>query len=62
MECPECQQSLMVASSKYESDKDSTEVYSVLTMVCINPKCDNYSGPNLNEPKKIANVVRKKVN
>ena len=62
MQCPECSQPLMVSNSKYESAEGSTEVYSVLTMVCVNPKCPNYCGPNLNEPLKIATIVRNKVN
>jgi hypothetical protein len=62
MQCPECQQPLMVANSKFESAEGSTEVYSVLTMVCVNPKCPNFAGPNLNEPLKVAQVVRNKVN
>lgn len=62
MQCPECQSNLMVANSKFESSEGSTEVYSVLTMVCVNPKCGNYAGPNLNEPLKVAAVVRNKVN
>jgi hypothetical protein len=52
----------MVANSKFESEQGSTDVYSVLTMVCVNPKCSNYCGPNLNEPLKVAQVVRNKVN
>ncbi len=62
MECPECKQPLMVANSKFESAEGSTEVYSVLTMVCVNPKCPNYCGTNLNEPLKVAATVRNKVN
>ena len=62
MKCPECRAPLMVSSSKYESEEGSTDVYNVLTLVCINPKCDNYSGPNLNEPQKVAEIVRRKVN
>jgi hypothetical protein len=62
MQCPECNQPLMVANSKFESATDSTDVYSVLTMVCVNPKCPNFAGPNLNEPLKVAQVVRNKVN
>jgi hypothetical protein len=31
-------------------------------MVCVNPKCGNYSGPDLNNPLKVAAVVRNKVN
>ena len=71
MECPECKAPLMVANSKFESDVDSTDVYSVLTMVCVNSKfdpvkkawvCSLYCGPNLNQPLKVAAVVRNKVN
>jgi len=61
MECPECRQPLMVASSKFESAVGSTEVYSVLTMVCVNHKCPNYAGPDLNSPLKVAEIVRNKV-
>lgn len=62
MQCPECQSNLMVANSKFESAEGSTEVFSVLTMVCVNPKCGLYCGPNLNEPLKVAATVRNKVN
>lgn len=62
MQCPECGSPLMVSSSKYESAEGSTEVFSVLSMVCVNPKCGTYCGPNLNEPRKVAAVVRNKVN
>jgi hypothetical protein len=61
MQCPECNQPLMVANSKYESEQGSTEVYNVLKMVCVNPKCSNYAGTNLNEPLKVAATVRNKV-
>lgn len=62
MQCSECGAPLQVANSKYESAEGSTDVYSVLTMVCVNPKCPNYAGPNLNEPLKVAAIVRNKVN
>ena len=62
MECPECKQPLMVSNSKFESEVGSEDVYSVLSMVCVNPKCANYAGTNLNEPLKIAEIVRNKVN
>ena len=61
MQCLECNSPLMIASSKYESEVGSNEVYSVLTMVCVNPKCNNYAGPNLNQPLKVADTVRNKV-
>lgn len=71
MECPECKAPLMIANSKFESEAGSTDVYNVLTMVCINSAvdpvkkthvCSLYCGPNLNNPLKIAAVVRNKVN
>lgn len=62
MQCPECNRPLMVANSKFESEQGSTEVYNVHTMVCVNPKCSNFAGPNLNEPLKVAATVRNKVN
>lgn len=62
MQCPQCKAPLMVAKSEYKSEVDSTDVYNVLTMVCINPKCDNYAGKDLKKPLKIAETVRNKVN
>ena len=38
MKCPECGSPLMIANSKFEAEttENGTEIYSVLTMVCIN--------------------------
>ena len=52
----------MIANSKFESEEGSTDIYSVLTMVCVNHKCPNYSGADLNNPDKVAAVVKNKVN
>lgn len=71
MTCPECGQPLKIANSRLESEKDSTDVYSVFTMVCVNSKidpltrkqvCSMFCGPDLNNPRKVAKVVRRKVN
>ena len=62
MKCEECGADLQVAHSQYKSEAGSTEVFVELTMVCVNPKCSNYCGPNLNEPLKVAATVRNKVN
>lgn len=71
MQCPECKQPLMVSNSKLSSEVGSTEVYSELTMVCVNsridpvnktPVCSLYCGPDLNNPLKVAATVRNKVN
>jgi hypothetical protein len=60
----------MIASSKLESDVGTTDIYSVLTMVCINsaidpvkkqPVCALFCGPDLNKPLKTAATVRNKV-
>jgi hypothetical protein len=62
MQCPECNSPLQVSNSKFESEQGSTDVYSVLTMVCVNPKCGLYCGKDLNNPLKVAQTVRNKVN
>lgn len=62
MNCEECKAPLQISHSEYKSDQGSTEVYCELTMVCVNPKCSLYCGPNLNEPLKVAATVKNKVN
>jgi hypothetical protein len=62
MKCDACGANLMIAKSKFESDIGTTNVYNVLTMVCINPKCDNYCGSDLSQPLKITAEIRDKVN
>jgi hypothetical protein len=54
-----CGSDLKVAKNTFKSKKDSEDVYSELTMVCINPKCPEYAGMNLNKPKKFKTVSRK---
>jgi hypothetical protein len=61
MQCPECNSPLMASNSKFESAEGSTDVYSVLTMVCVNPKCGTYAGTNLNKPLKVAKIIKNKV-
>jgi hypothetical protein len=69
MRCPDCGEDLKVADSKFQSDIGSTDVYSELTMVCVNsridPKtklhvCTLYCGPDLNNPRKVAATVKHK--
>jgi hypothetical protein len=62
MECKLCKENLMVSENKFESDINTTEVYSVMKLVCTNPKCDGYCGTDLNKPIKVAETVRNKVN
>jgi hypothetical protein len=62
MECPECKAPLNVARGEFKSEQGSTDVYLEQTLVCINPKCPNFCGPNLNQPLKVAAVVKNKVN
>lgn len=72
MKCPECGSNLLISNNKFETKTtdDGIEIYSVLTMVCINsrvdpvkkaPVCSLYAGPNLNKPLKVAATVRNKV-
>ncbi len=67
MKCPKCNSSLKIASSKIKPKRDwlpfvKTQVFNEITLVCINPKCENYSGTDLNNPQKIVTTVRNKVN
>ena len=62
MQCPECGSPLMISNNKLVSEVGSTDIYSELTMVCVNPKCGTYAGPNLNNPLKVAATVKNKVN
>ena len=48
----------MVAKGKISSELDSTEVYNTLTLICINPKCADYSGPDTSNPAKVAETIR----
>lgn len=59
MKCSQCDSNLMIGDSKLVSDKDSTDVYSELKMVCINPKCPNYGGSDLNKATKYETVRNK---
>jgi hypothetical protein len=61
MECKECHSEFMIADSKLTSEVGSTDVYSELNLVCINPKCPNYAGSDLNNPKWYT-TVKNKVN
>lgn len=62
MKCTQCQNDLIVANMKFISDKDSSDVFQEQQLVCINPKCVNYAGRNLNKPKMISETIRNKVN
>lgn len=71
MQCPECNSPLMIANSRFISEEGSTDVFNELTMVCINgeidpnnkkPKCSLYCGTDLNNPLKVVQKIRNKVN
>ncbi len=51
----------MIAGSKFVTEIDSTDVYNEMKMVCINPKCDDYGGRDLNKAT-IFQTLRRKVN
>jgi hypothetical protein len=61
MNCPSCGASTRIASSKFESAVDTTDVYSVMIMVCVNPECKDHES-NLESPSKIVETIRNKVN
>lgn len=61
MKCEKCGGKMMIAESKYVTEIDSTDVYNEMKMVCINPKCDDYGGRDLNKASKFQ-TLRRKVN
>jgi hypothetical protein len=61
MNCPACGASTRIASSKFESDVGTTDVYSVMIMVCINPACTNHE-TNFESPSIVVETIRNKVN
>ena len=72
MKCPECGSPLIISNNKFETETtdDGIEIYSVLTMVCINSAidpvkkthvCSMYAGADLNKPLKVATTVKNKV-
>ena len=60
--CPLCNSDLQIADSRLKSEEGSTDIYSELDMVCIDSRCPNYSGKDLNNPKTVVETVRNKVN
>jgi hypothetical protein len=61
MKCEKCGGKMMIAESKFVTEIDSTDVYNEMKMVCINPKCDDYGGRDLNKASKFQ-ILRRKVN
>lgn len=61
MKCDKCGGKMMIAESKFVTEVDSTDVYNEMKMVCINPKCDDYGGRDLNKASKFQ-ILRRKVN
>lgn len=64
--CPKCNGRLMICKSYYETKNGDTpdletEAYIVQQLVCINEKCENYAGTNLNYPAKIVDTVKKRL-
>jgi len=59
VKCKYCDGNLVIADSKLVSEVDTTDVYSELKMVCINPKCPNYGGTDLNKATKYETVRNK---
>jgi len=61
MNCPTCQSSLRIATSTFESEVGSADVYNVQHLVCVNPDCANHE-TNLESPSKVVDTIRNKLN
>lgn len=56
--CPACGRQLFIGPSEFVSEAGKQSVYNKLSMVCINPDCKNYSGPDTKNPKKVAMEIK----
>ena len=56
MQCPGCNQNLLIANSHPISENEEIKI--IQTLVCINQNCDLYAGKNLNKPNKIAKIIK----
>ena len=58
MKCKLCDQNLVIADNEESSPIGTTEIITRLTLVCTNPNCANYCGPDLNADNlKVAETV-----
>lgn len=55
MQCPECKQELRIAKTSYGVKEGKP--YCFQDMVCINKRCTNYTGEDLNQPAKIIQTL-----
>lgn len=62
MKCKQCDFDLMIAKSDFKSELNSTDVFSVQTLVCVNPNCSFYAGKDLSDPLHIAETISTKIN
>lgn len=61
MKCEKCGGKMMIAGSKFVTELDSIDIYSEMKMVCINPKCADFAGRDLNKATKFQ-ILRRKIN
>lgn len=59
--CPKCETNLIIGKVEHEFRNDSTpdaktELWLHKPQLCNNPKCPNYCGTDLNNPKTIVHI------
>jgi hypothetical protein len=57
MNCPICNSPLLVSKLRPKSDVGTTDVFIVQDLVCPNPKCANWFGTDLGNPKTVVATV-----
>lgn len=62
MKCDLCGCDLRIGKVEFTSEKDSTDVFSVQPLICVNPDCNNYGGTDLTNPTKVSKSFESKVN
>ena len=67
MNCPKCDSILRIGKTSYSFENDDTPnaetiAYVNMPMLCVNAKCDNYSGSETANPNKVVQTIRNRMN
>jgi len=67
MKCPSCGSTLNIGKTLivFEGDNSPdtpTIAYTIMPMVCSNPECSIYGGHDLNNPTRVVQTLRQKMN
>ena len=61
MKCDKCNQDLMAKDPEFKTEMNTVTITMELTLLCVNPKCDIYCGPDMSNPVHIAKKIKKPI-